>query len=607
MKIGFLVTQSNEMFNNGCNQQAYFVLKTMENIPECECYLLCTHNDMDNTSDQFLDIPIHCFEDNLNIVSELDILICLSKYFSDPDAINYIKNLNIKTVYYNCGNIFYIFQEDIITDKHNFINDLEYNKLYDNYWIIPNYTKDIHFYKYLTGNIPVNVAPYVWDTQIVSLYDKKLGVCYDPNINNSSDKYILIAEPNTQTTKTCLIPLLICDELYKTCKNIKVLCLCKPDTNAFSKLCDNLEIHKNNVVEYYSRRIFLETIYEMKKNGLDLYILSHQKDNPLNFLHLETLSMSYPLIHNCEEYSDAGYYYNNDIYEGVKQLQLAFRSHSTNLDNYRNESIKVLTRFSPKNDKNINIYHNYLNKLLYSDINVNIFLICYNEETLITHAIEHYRQKLPGCNITIYDNMSTDNSVDIAKQMGCNVIPFDTDDEYDESVIIKIKNNCWKHIQKGWIIVADMDEFLDITLKDLMNETKNGSTILNIKGYQMIGESKTTDLSDIEIDKINKCVEYDLENKKLCFLRDSIEEINYTGGAHFCHPKGEKIQYSDKVYKNKHMKYLGLPYFLEKNIVNYERTHRMREEKNMSTHLLGDDSINKKKYFDYLSESKALN
>ena len=174
-------------------------------------------------------------------------------------------------------------------------------------------------------------------------------------------------------------------------------------------------------------------------------------------------------------------------------------------------------------------------------------------------------------------------------------------------VIIKIKNNCWKHIQKGWIIVADMDEFLDINLKDLMNETKNGSTILNIKGYQMIGESKTTDLSDIEINKINKCVEYDLENKKLCFLRDSIEEINYTGGAHFCHPKGEKIQYSDKVYKNKHMKYLGLPYFLEKNIVNYERTHRMREEKNMSTHLLGDDSINKKKYFDYLCKSKALN
>ena len=203
MKIGFLVAKSSEMFNNGCNQQAYYVYKTLENIKNTQCFLLSAKNDMDNVIDKFLDIPINCFEDNLEIVSSLDILICLSKYFSDPASLEYIKNYNIKLVYYNCGNIYYIFQEDIITDKHNYIHNTEYNKLYDQYWVIPNYEKDIHFYKYLTDNKPVYVAPYVWNTNIVNVYEKEYNISYDKNVNNSIEKYILIAEPNTQITKTC--------------------------------------------------------------------------------------------------------------------------------------------------------------------------------------------------------------------------------------------------------------------------------------------------------------------------------------------------------------------------------------------------------------------
>ena len=55
---------------------------------------------------------------------------------------------------------------------------------------------------------------------------------------------------------------------------------------------------------------------------------------------------------------------------------------------------------------------------------VNIFLLCYNEEILIRDAIKHYKKFIPNCIITIMDNKSTDNSVKIAKEEGCNIFSW---------------------------------------------------------------------------------------------------------------------------------------------------------------------------------------
>lgn len=238
-------------------------------------------------------------------------------------------------------------------------------------------------------------------------------------------------------------------------------------------------------------------------------------------------------------------------------------------------------------------------------MDINIFLLCYNESSLLPHTIKHYKKYLPSCKITIYDNESTDNSVEIAKKLGCNVISWNSNNIIDDYKYIEIKNNCWKSIEKGWIIMADMDEYLCVTEDDLMKEMKNGTTILNINGLDMIGESETIDLSDIDLQEIKKYVNNPMENKKLCFLREKISEMNYSMGAHSCNPQGD-IRYSSIIYINKHMYILGLKFLTNKFIKRYERSEKMRQF-GMATHYMSDTEKIKNLYKDSINKCKILN
>lgn len=252
---------------------------------------------------------------------------------------------------------------------------------------------------------------------------------------------------------------------------------------------------------------------------------------------------------------------------------------------------------------NIKIKKNIANKSTI-DFKIYIYILCYNEEILLTNTINHYRKYLPNCIITIYDNQSTDNSVKIAKKLNCNVITFNTNNKNNPLIKRDIFNNCWKNSDADWVIVADMDEWLCITREDLFNEYKNNVTILSVKGYDMIGESKKSDLSDIDLHKINKCIVNIPESKNICFYKPKIIEMNYTPGHHTCKPIGY-IKYSNKTYILKHMSILGLEYLINKNFQRYKRSRDARKN-GMSTHYTDDINRITKMYNNKLKKCNYL-
>ena len=237
-------------------------------------------------------------------------------------------------------------------------------------------------------------------------------------------------------------------------------------------------------------------------------------------------------------------------------------------------------------------------------MNINVLLLCFNERALLPHVVKHYKKYLPSCTITILDNQSTDDSVKIAKDLGCGVTSWDSNNINDESLKISLRNEIWKKINDGWIIMADMDEFVCVTEDDLRKEMNLGVSILTIKGYDMIGESETVDLSDIDLQEIKKCIENDNETKNLCFLREAITDMNYGPGSHYCHPTGNVV-YSSTAYMNKHMSTLGLNFLTNKYTERHARSEQNRKM-GWSVHYTQDLDEIKKRYMDQLNECKLM-
>jgi len=237
-------------------------------------------------------------------------------------------------------------------------------------------------------------------------------------------------------------------------------------------------------------------------------------------------------------------------------------------------------------------------------MDISIFILCYNEEVLLPHTISHYKRYLPNCKITIYDNESTDRSVELAKSLGCNIISWSSNNHIDDYKYKDIKNNCWKSVTSGWIIVADMDEFVCVTEEELIEEYTRGTSILTIDGINMIGESKTIDLDDINLQDICKYKNNNWEYKQLCFLREKIVEMNYSLGCHNSNPSGQ-IVYSSRIYLNKHMEYLGLDYLKNKIQKRYERSEKMRK-KGIALHYTNNLNTIRKRYVDELDNCNHL-
>lgn len=232
---------------------------------------------------------------------------------------------------------------------------------------------------------------------------------------------------------------------------------------------------------------------------------------------------------------------------------------------------------------------------------VNIFLLCYNEEILISETINHYKYCLPNCKITILDNHSTDKSVDIARKNGCTIISWGETEEIDDYKYTELKNNIWKNINNGWIIVCDMDEWLCVTTDQLEKEKENKTTFLGTYGYHMVSNSKCPLLSDINLHSINEGVYWRF--KPMCFLRPEIKETNFNIGISSHNIKGQ-LKKSSKKYFFKHMGgYMGYEFYKNKTI----NRHLRRKSKTPANHYTNNIKKIKKNYSEMFKKKVTIN
>jgi glycosyltransferase involved in cell wall biosynthesis len=234
---------------------------------------------------------------------------------------------------------------------------------------------------------------------------------------------------------------------------------------------------------------------------------------------------------------------------------------------------------------------------------ITVFTLTYNEEIMLPHFINHYRNNFKNCRIIIFDNESTDSTVEIARKNNCEVITYKTNNKIVDSKYLEIKNNCWKESNTNWNIVCDCDEFCDINENDLKQEEVIGTSIFKFTGYHMINMSE--DSNSIFINELNHGIRSSWHDKVLLFDKSKILEMNYLPGCHECKPNGN-IKYSDKIYNLYHYKYIGENYFVDRHI-NYSK--RLSEENlkfRWGHHYLQEENTMRKNFKELKKTAKKI-
>lgn len=229
-------------------------------------------------------------------------------------------------------------------------------------------------------------------------------------------------------------------------------------------------------------------------------------------------------------------------------------------------------------------------------MNITIYVITFNEEYVLPFFIKWYRDRFPNCKIVVYDNYSTDNTVKIALENNCEVIPYDTNNQLSDSKYLEIKNNCWKNAETDWVLIADCDELLDIKLEDL----NTNCTLFKAKGYNMCNVEELDNILDIK-----HGIEAKQYDKVLCFNREQIKEINYTPGCHSCNPVGNII-YNSKKPKLLHMRFINEDLLVEKHKLYASRLSDENLKQNWGYHYREQENNIRESFKNHLKQSKEI-
>jgi hypothetical protein len=354
------------LFNNGIRQNCLYFNEVLLNIGY-DSYLIVEDKLLESINES--DLNAMLYDGTFKIIRVSEILtsnldLIFSFGFRIPeDILETLKYMKIKIVGYFCGNNYIIDSEKILYNQHKTSKGFQFFKenecYFDEIWSIPQMVNtNKHYWEILYRTKCIEV-PFIWSPRSIDFTNKmnttKINLQY--SVKDKDEKKIAIFEPNISIMKWCLPSILICEESYRKLGNkIKHLYVTnvpnkdKPSTinefnhNELNEFVKFLDLNKENRISIEGR---YNTLYFMSKYA-DI-VISHQWENPLNYLYLDLAWMGWPILHNAHLCKDIGYYYEEFDYKAGSQMLNYIINHHDDDDEYLIKNRKLIDRYLPSN------------------------------------------------------------------------------------------------------------------------------------------------------------------------------------------------------------------------------------------------------------------
>ena len=315
-----------DVFTNGIRQNTIFFYELLSNIGY-DVYMIVPDRDYESTqkigfwnngSIKYLKIS--------EVTSFGFHLVVQFGFQIEEYILDFLKACDIRTVFYNCGNKYFLESESCLYNKNAEIQDFQYNSFnyhhFNQLWLIPQMMDTCFDYMKILYRSDTIEVPFIWSPSISELYEKELGKSIKYQ-NRGINKSISIFEPNLSIMKWSIPCVLICENAHRTItdKNlIKHVYVTNMNPNTSTNELPNVKV-VNKMVK--SLDIFLNKKLSIEGRYNSLYFMSqhsdiavsHQMENPLNYLYLDLAWMGWPIIHNAHLCKDVGYYYEGFNYE----------------------------------------------------------------------------------------------------------------------------------------------------------------------------------------------------------------------------------------------------------------------------------------------------
>lgn len=216
-----------------------------------------------------------------------------------------------------------------------------------------------------------------------------------------------------------------------------------------------------------------------------------------------------------------------------------------------------------------------------SNLNVQAFILCWNEELMLPYTLDHYSRFCSQ--IVLLDNMSDDSSLEIAKfYPNVKVKRWDSGGEIRDDLYVNLKSTVYRESRGkcDWVIVCDCDEFL-FGWENLESYKTEGLVAPRVVGFQMVSRFFPSYDGRPLHHLVKRGYRDPVFDKQIIFNPDI--DLRYGIGAHNCNIKP---QMSEKLppLRLLHYKFLGASYVKEKNTRSFQRLSEFNRTRNLGLH-----------------------